>query len=179
MPHFTEVPLLVVFTSFNRYTAQIDGLEDAEVARVMGAYYDLAASAVKAAGGQVVKFIGDATLAVFPPENVDRAVIGILDLKDTSDRFMAQRGWDCHLVAKVHFGLVAAGHFGVGADQRYDVLGKTVNIAARLETNGVALSVEAFRRLGPEVRQRFKKHTPPVTYIRQEDSHRPRWVKRS
>jgi class 3 adenylate cyclase len=179
VPDFTEVPLLVVFTSFNRYTAQIERLEDAEVARVMGAYYDLAASAVAASGGQVVKFIGDATLAVFPSENVDRAVIGILDLKDASDRFMAEHGWDCHLVAKVHFGLVAAGHFGFGADQRYDVLGKTVNVAARLETNGVTLSVEAFRRLGPEVRRRFKKHTPPVTYIREEDSHRPRWAKRS
>src|SRR2546430_11863176 len=54
-------------------------------------------------------------------------------------------------------------------------LGKTVNVAARLEaSSGVALSAEAFRRLGPDVRTRFKKHTPPITYIRQEDAHRPR-----
>ncbi len=179
MSDVTQVPLLVVFTSFNRYTAQVDRLDDAEVARVMSAYYGMAASAVKAAGGRVVKFIGDATLAVFPAEAVDRGVLGILELKDASDRFMAEQGWDCHLMAKVHFGSVAQGQFGTGADRRYDVLGKTVNVAARLETNGVALSVEAFRQLGPEVRQRFKKHTPAVTYIRQEDSHRPRWARRS
>jgi class 3 adenylate cyclase len=179
MPEFAEVPLLVVFTSFNRYAAQTDRLEDVEVAQVMGEYYDLAASAVAAAGGRVVKFIGDATLAVFPAEGVDRGVESVLDLKEISDRFMAERGWDCHLRATVHFGSVAAGHFGGGADPRYDVLGKAVNIAARLETSGVALSVEAFRQLGPDLRKRFKKHTPPVTYIRQEDSHRPRWAKRS
>jgi len=86
---------------------------------------------------------------------------------------MAQQEWDCRLVVKAHFGLVAEGTFPVGTERRYDVLGKTVNIAARLEAGaGVALSAEAFRRLGLEARRRFKKHTPPITYIRAEDSHR-------
>jgi class 3 adenylate cyclase len=72
---------------------------------------------------------------------------------------------------------VAAGHFGADDDRRYDILGKTVNIAVRLESQGVALSAEAFRQLGPEMRRRFKKHTPPISYIRVEDQHRPRWAK--
>ncbi len=38
-----------------------------------------------------------------------------------------------------------------------------------LEARGVALSVTAFRKLGPALRQRFEKHTPPITYIRLED----------
>ena len=127
----------------------------------------------------MVKFIGDATLAVFPREQADRAVLGLLELKSASDLFMREHGWECHLVIKVHFGPVAAGHFGAGVGRRYDVLGKTVNVAARLEATGVALSVEAFRQLGPEARRQFKKRTPPITYIRQEDSHRPRWAKRT
>ena len=44
-----------------------------------------------------------------------------------------------------------------------------MNVAATLDATGVALSVAAFRKLGPELRRRFKKHTPPVTYIRLED----------
>ena len=180
MSDFSEVSLLVAFTSLNRYTVQTDRLDDAQVARVMSAYYELAGSAVRAAGGLVVKFIGDGTLATFPAESADRATLALLELKDSADRFMAEQEWDCRLVVKVHFGPVAAGEFGVGPDRRYDVLGKTVNVAARLEaSNGVALSAEAFKRLGPEARRRFKKHTPPITYIRQEDAHRPRWAKRS
>lgn len=180
MSDFSEVSLLVAFTSFNRYTARVDRLEDAQVARVMNAYYALAGSAIRGAGGRVVKFIGDATLAVFPAEAADRGTLALLDLKDSADRFMSEQGWDCRLVVKVHFGPVAAGDFGAGPDRRYDVLGKTVNVAARLEaSSGVALSAEAFRRLGPEARRRFKKHTPPITYIRQEDVHRPRWAKRA
>jgi adenylate cyclase len=173
-----EVPLLVVFTDFSGFNAQVARREDLEVAQVMHQYYDLAGAAVRGAAGRVVKFLGDATLAVFPAEEADRAVLALLDLKDSADRFMAVQGWECQLQVKVHCGPVAAGHFGSGPDRRYDVLGKTVNIAARLETSGIALSAEAFRRLGPEVRTRFKKHTPPITYIRQEDAHRPRWAKR-
>jgi class 3 adenylate cyclase len=178
MPDFSEVPLLVAFSSFNRFTPQIERLEDAEVARVMSLYYELAGSLIRAAGGHVVKFIGDATLSVFPSDGTDRGVLGLLELKNASDQFMAEQGWDCYLVVKAHFGSVAAGEFGAGAEKRYDVLGKAVNVTARLESDGFALSVEAFRQLGPDLRQRFKKHTPPVTYIRQEDSHRPRWAKR-
>lgn len=180
MGDFSEVQLLVAIASFNRYNRQVADLADLQVARVMTEYYELASSLIRSAGGWVVKFIGDATLAVFPPEYVDRGVLGLLELKVAADRFMADKGWDCHLVAKVHYGTVVEGRVGTGADRRYDVFGKAVNIAFRLESSGgVTLSVEAFRQLGSDVRARFKKHTPPITYIRQEDWHRPRWAKRA
>lgn len=61
------------------------------------------------------------------------------------------------------------GLFGPQGDKRFDVIGGQVNAAARLPTRGLALSVEAFRALSPSTRERFKKHTPPVTYIPVED----------
>ena len=95
----------------------------------------------------------------------------LVTLKDAVDRAMARRGWECRLVAKAHFGPVIAGAFGVADDKRHDVAGKTVNVAASLEATGVTLSVEAFRKLSPPTRKRFKKHTPPITYIRLDDRH--------
>ncbi len=172
MSAFSEVSLLVAFTDFTRYAAEAARLEDAEVARVIDAYYELAGRTVAGAGGRVVKFIGDATLAVFPAEAIDRGVLALLELKTAADRLMADHGWESRLTVKAHFGPVVAGEFGGAADKRFDILGKTVNVTARLEASGVALSVEAFRQLGPDMRQRFKKHTPPVTYIRVEDPHR-------
>ena len=41
-----------------------------------------------------------------------------------------------------------------------------------LDSAGVTLSVAAFRKLSPPLRRRFRKHTPPVTYIRAEDPRR-------
>ena len=180
MPGFSEVPLLIAVTDFTRYTAQVDGLADLDVARVIADYYALADAAVRAAGGRVVKFIGDAMLAVFPSTGVDEGVLGLLDLKVAADRFMSARGWDCRLQVKAHYGSVAQGSFGRGPAEHFDILGRAVNIAFRLDAvGGVTLSVEAFRQLGPDVRIRFKKHTPPITYIRTEDAHRPRWAKRA
>jgi adenylate cyclase len=172
MSDFSEVSLLVAFTDFTRFAAHAEHLQDAEVASVMDAYYELAGRTVMGTGGRVVKFMGDATLAVFPPEAVDRGVLSLLALKDAADQLMRDHGWDSRLGIKVHFGPVIAGMFGVASQKRYDVLGKTVNVTVRLQASGFALSVEAFRQLGPDVRTRFKKHTPPVTYIRVEDPHR-------
>jgi hypothetical protein len=75
MADFSEVPLLIAVSSFNRYTAQVDGIADLDVAHVMDDYYNLASSTITAAGGRVVKFIGDAAFAVFARENVDRGVL--------------------------------------------------------------------------------------------------------
>jgi class 3 adenylate cyclase len=174
---FAEVPRLIAFWNFGRYTAQAGRLEDAEVARVMAGFYELAGSRIAAAGGRVVKFIGDGGLAVFHPEGAEAGVLALLDFKDAADRFMDEQGWECRLIVKIHYGTVVEGEYGAGADRRYDVLGKAVNIAARLQGSGVVLSEEAFERLRPEARRRFKKQATPPTYIRVDDPGQPRWAK--
>lgn len=175
MSDVAEVPLMIVFLDLNSYSAQIAEVEDIEVARVMRGFYRLVGEAVEAAGGRVVKFIGDAALVVFPPELADECVSTVLRLKGKAEEYFAAQGWNCRMIAKVHFGTVAAGDFGTPGDRRYDVLGKAVNVAARLKSNGIALSAEAFQQLGAELRKSFSKNTPPVTYVRLEDSHQPPW----
>lgn len=101
-------------------------------------------------------------------------MFALLELKESADQFMTERHWNCRLVVKVHFGPVAAGKLGADTDRRYDLVGKTVNVAARLDAiTGFVLSADAFSRLGPEVRRRFKQPTVPVTYIRQGVSAPP------
>lgn len=169
VPSRVSTPLLLVFVDLTRFAAQALREDDADVADALDAYYERIGDAVRQAGGTVIKFIGDATLATFPESSVDSAVRMLLELKDDVDRTMAARRWECRLGAKVHFGTVVAGSFGERDAKRYDVIGSAVNTAARLESRGITLSVEAFRKLGPDLRKRFKKHTPPITYIRAED----------
>ena len=73
-------------------------------------------------------------------------------------------GLDTYLNVNIHVGPVIAGSFGPAGGERFDVVGKTVNVAARLGRRGVTLSCQAFRCLSPEARQRFQKNAPPVTY---------------
>jgi class 3 adenylate cyclase len=165
----TEVPLLVVFIDLTRFSAESRKRADAETAEVLDAYYGKVTAAVEAAEGTVVKFIGDAALLAWPEPSVDRGVEALLGMKDELEGWLREMGWGSGLHIKVGFGPVIAGPFG--PQRRFDVIGKTVNATAMLSSNGVALSVSAFRKLGSDLRQRFKKHTPPVTYIRQDDPH--------
>jgi adenylate cyclase len=167
-PDRATVPLLVAFVDLTGFARQAASIGDEETAAVLDGWYERCAARVTTAGGRVVKFIGDAALIVFDEDRADAGVQALLALKADADEHFARAGWPCRANVKAHVGPCVAGTFG----GRYDVIGKSVNTAAMLDSNGVALSVEAFRAIGPELRQRFKKHTWPVTYIRVEDPHR-------
>jgi class 3 adenylate cyclase len=172
------VTLLIAFVGLDRYTAQSRRVEDEHLAEVIDAYYERVAARVAAAGGRVVKFMGDGALAVFPADGVDAAVDALLALKQEIDAWMVSLGWECTLAARAHLGRVIAGPYGGAGDKRYDVIGREVNTAAMLDNSGLSLSVAAFRKLSPALRKRFKKQTAPTTYIRTEDQPRLRWDKR-
>jgi len=168
----SEVSLLIAFADLTRFLAICQRTDDAEIARTLDAFYEHVGSAVASAGGTLVKFIGDAALIVFTEDKVDQGVRMLLDLKHDVDRFMTSSGWDSRLHIKVNFGPVIAGSFGAAGAKRFDVIGRAVNIAATLDSTGISLSVAAFRKLSPAMRTHFKKHTPPIVYIRNEDPHR-------
>ena len=61
---------------------------------------------------------------------------------------------------------------GPRGDKRLDIYGETVNIAATMNSNGLAISPQAFRKLEPATRKLLKKHTPPITYIPTDEKHK-------
>jgi len=166
----SEASLLIVFTNLSRFSAQSLRQNDIETADVIDAYYEQLATAAEAAGGRVVKFIGDGALIVFPEDAVDRGVDMLLKTKASIDILMSGRGWECRFGARAHLGTVVAGPFGSPAGKNYDVIGKAVNETALIDyPAGITLSAEAFRKLSPELQTRFKENTQPMTYIRTED----------
>jgi len=169
MSNRTEQALLIAFSDLHGYSRHASRTPDAEVAETMEQLYQRTEAAVAKAGGRVVKFIGDSAMMVFPEDAVDRGVHALLDLKDDVEQWLATIGWKSNMVVKAHYGTVIAGSYG--AQQRFDVIGFAVNTAAMLDSRGFALSAQAFRKLAPDTRKRFKKHTPPITYIRAEDPH--------
>ena len=167
-----EVSLLVAFIDLAGFALQSTRVADDEIAEVIDDYYGMVAEHVTAAGGRVVKYMGDGALVVFDTDDADRGVDVLLELKLALDRYLGGRGWECRATIKAHVGSVIAGPYGPPGDRRFDVIGKTVNTTAMLDASGVALSTEAFRKLSPATRKRFKKHTWPITYIRVEDPHK-------
>jgi len=156
--------LLIVFIDLTLFKRQSDRLDDAELADTLDEYYARVASAVTSAGGSVVKFIGDAALSVFPEDRVDAGVRMLLELKPALDGFMAEHDWQCRLNAKAHFGEVIAGPFGPDGDERFDVIGRTVNTAAMLKSDGITLSAEALQKVTADLRKRFAKQSTSTSY---------------
>jgi len=165
-----EVCLLVAFVDLTGFALQSTRVIDTELADAVDGYYQRVTERIAAAGGRVVKYIGDGTLVVFDADDTEPGVAALLDVKLLVDRYFEGLGWPCRATVKAHVGTVIAGPYGPPDDLRFDVIGTTVNTAAMLDTSGVALSAEAFDRLSPAMRQRFKEHTSPVTYLRVEDT---------
>ena len=161
-----ERALIIAFVDLSTFAVDARRVADeARLADIVDAYYELVAVAVHRAGGRVVKFMGDGALLAFDPTRADEAVTALLDAKRDVDEWASRERWDSRLVVKVHTGKVIAGPFGARGDKRFDVIGDAVNVAARLQTRSFALSAETFRLLSPAARKMFKKHTPPILYI--------------
>ena len=167
-----QCDLLVAFSDLSAFKRFAQERSEEQLFAAMSEYYELVGDIVTGGGGKVVKFIGDAALLVFPADGIDAGVLALRALKERGDQFFAVRNEACRHVIKMHFGPVCCGPIGTRDDKRFDVFGYTVNIAALLPANGLALTPQVFRRLAPETRQYFKKHTPPITYISVEDQHR-------
>jgi adenylate cyclase len=162
-----EQAVLIVFADLTRFMVNSRSTPDAALAELLDGYYRHADGLVSAAGGRVVKFMGDAFLAVWPEASAGSGVEGLPGLKRDIDAWWAAKGWDSRVVLKAHFGRAVIGPFG--ADARFDVIGNEVNVAATLPARTISLSAEAFRRLENGRRRAFRKHTAPVVYIPVDD----------
>ena len=154
----------VAFFDLSRISEWSSVEQDATVAGFFQDFYVMAAGHIEPAGGRIVKFMGDAGLAVFEPDAAERVIFALCQFAADARRRAREFGLDTYLNVNVHVGPVLAGGFGPPGAERFDVIGKTVNIAARLGRRGVSLSPQAFRCLSGDGRKRFEKITPPVTY---------------
>jgi class 3 adenylate cyclase len=163
-PDCESVTLGVAFFDLSRIAEWSSSEQDHTVADFLQAFYALVADRLTPAGGRVVKLMGDAGLVVFPKESAEPVILALAALTGEARECARKVGLDTYLNVNVHVGPVLAGSFGPPGAARFDVIGKTVNIAARLGRRGVTLSPQAFRCLSPEGRERFDKVSPPITY---------------
>lgn len=123
---------------FTRFTS--DNLSSVVVER-LNHWFDLAVDAVEAHGGEVLKFMGDGMLAIFPADmmNPREACGHALAAAATLDD--AVRGWNAACPAgqepieyglSLHLGHVAFGNIGGKRRLDFTVVGPAVNLASRL-----------------------------------------------
>jgi class 3 adenylate cyclase len=154
----------VAFFDLSQLEVWVSPDNDERVAAFFQKFYGIAAAHIEGSGGRIVKFMGDAGLAVFKTEDAEDVIFALCDFAKEARACAREFGLDAYLNVNVHAGPLLTGSFGPPGAERFDVIGKTVNIAARLGRRGITLSAQAFRTLPPEARKRFEKITRPVTY---------------
>lgn len=114
-----------------------------DVLTVLNQYFSCVVSAVQNHGGEVLKFIGDAVLAIFPVgddahDACERAIVAAREAFAALDAANAAReahGEDpLRFGLALHLGRVFYGNIGTRTRLDFTVIGPTVNEAARIES---------------------------------------------
>ena len=154
----------IAFFGLGRLREWHSSSEDLRVADFLQSYYDLAGRMIAGAGARLVKLNGTEGLCVIPASRMAEGVHALCELGGAVRGLARERRFDAHLNVRTHFGAVVSGELGPPGLRRYDVIGKAVNVAARIGGRGVVLTAQAYRQLDHASRQRFDKHTPPISY---------------
>ncbi len=168
-----EMDLVVGLYDLTQYTLFSERTEPVPLLELMAGYHALIADIIECAGGVFIKPIGDAGLFAFRAEDADKAVDTALRALEEGDAWIAREGYPGRARFGLHAGPVALGYIGPKGREWLDIIGKTVNIAARVRSYSLSITPAVFRLLSAAGRKKFRKHTPPMSYIREGDP-RPR-----
>jgi len=111
---------------------------------VLNEYYDITAGAILDGGGEVLRYIGDASLAIFPidrysdgGEACQAAMQAAFDAVVRSEQLNVNRVERGEQIIEfgigLHYGTVAYGNIGTAGRLEFTVIGKAANEAARIE----------------------------------------------
>lgn len=130
----------VLFADISGFTAMSEKMDPEDVADAMNGCFKLVERIVLSRGGTIDKYIGDAVMALFgAPKALEHAPRQALNAAIEIRNAIADYGEKQRLPAKlgahigVNTGLVLSGDMGGEVRRDYTVMGKTVNMAARLE----------------------------------------------
>jgi two-component system sensor histidine kinase ChiS len=128
--------LTVLFTDIRDFTTRSEKLGPEGIFRFINACLERFEPVVRANGGFVDKFIGDAVMAIFPGDPLDavRAADGLMG--EVRDFNAARPGAPMPLAIGIgiHQGPVILGTVGDAERMDVTVIGDAVNVAARLES---------------------------------------------
>ncbi len=141
-----SIEAAVWFSDLRNFTASGEVLPPEKVIERLNSYFEIVVSAIDSAGGEVLKYIGDAVLAIFPvcdgsASQRESCLAAVRALRETAEGLAAlnQRLVDDgqpelgHGVG-LHVGTASYGNIGGSERLDFTVIGRTVNIASRIES---------------------------------------------
>lgn len=131
-----EVEATVMFTDLEGFTKMSESLPPAEVSKILTTYFNQTTRAILEQDGTIIKYIGDAVMAVWgaplPDEkHAERAVLAAWGMHEAGKQEVHGRLLRTRI--GVNTGRVLAGNLGSDFRFDYTLIGDTTNFASRLE----------------------------------------------
>jgi adenylate cyclase len=142
--HADSMHAAIWLSDLRGFTALSDRLPAETVVEILNSYFDCQVSAIRTHGGEVLKFMGDGLLAVFPIDeyvgDIQQVCARVLEaaresrasveamhypIGETVERF--------RFGVALHVGRILYGNIGGGNRLDFTCIGPAVNLAARLE----------------------------------------------
>ncbi len=136
-----EVTLLM--SDLRGFTALAERLEATAVVALLNHYLSAMVEVIHLTGGTIDEIIGDAIFVLFGapmvmPDSAQRAVLCALAMQKAMrgvNEYNFQMGWpEIEMGIGIHTGEVVVGNIGSTKRSKYGVVGRTVNLTARIES---------------------------------------------
>jgi adenylate cyclase len=133
------------------FTERSDRLPGDRMIAILNALFDAQAKAIQDHGGEILKFIGDGLLAIFPIEDSATASRAATDALEAAEKALAAvrrlNGEPSmadepplEIVVALHVGTVVYGNIGAAQRLDFTVIGSAVNLVSRLEAKAKILN---------------------------------------
>jgi adenylate cyclase len=137
-----EITAVLWSSDLRRFTQMSDQLEGEHVIGILNDLFDLQAKAIVGHGGEILKFVGDGLLAIFPVARPDEAACTAASaLTAVQEALGALRAKvspagepPLEIVIALHYGKVIYGNVGAADRLDFTVIGPAVNLVSRIET---------------------------------------------
>ncbi|MCH2108767.1 MAG: adenylate/guanylate cyclase domain-containing protein [Polyangiaceae bacterium] len=137
----SERQAVIWFCDLRGFTSLGDRLSAEELVKVLDQYFECVAGPIEEAGGEILKFIGDAVLAVFPITDTEAASASAA-LAAAKKALRELERWSAEhaehppleIGISLHIGQVMYGNIGGRSRLDFTVIGSAVNEAARVES---------------------------------------------
>ncbi len=150
----SEIQAIVWYADMRQSTVLAETMPPADFLELLNDYFDCSAGPAIDFGGEVLDFIGDAVLAIFPfdsDEGKSQAVacatmameIAIEQKEETNKRRRSEGKVEFNFGLSLTCGTLMFGNIGVASRLSFSVIGPTVNEAERIESLTKTIDAQA------------------------------------
>ncbi len=135
-----EIQATVLFSDIRDFTPMSEKLPPVELIRFLNEYFTFITKPITENRGVINKFMGDAVMAIFSPvfgveDHQAAGLRAALGMREALRKFNAQGNHpEVFFGVGLHSGGLVAGNVGTAERLEYTVLGDTVNVASRIES---------------------------------------------